>query len=111
MVFRHINSSKITSGVTADGFNVVEQNVIRLLNVSQPQTLFPDIFQNPMEKLHSFFVEGTGSGKMLTYFRVLGRVTVALYIMVLNYVFKRAASFFCVVTLLDLLQGYNKCTY
>ena len=24
------------------------------------------------------FVEGTGSGKMLTYFRVLGRVTVAL---------------------------------
>ena len=26
------------------------------------------------------FVEGTGSGKMLTYFQVLGRVTVALYI-------------------------------
>ena len=46
------NKAKITSGVTADVFNVVEQNVIRLLNVCQPQTLFPAIFQNPMEKSH-----------------------------------------------------------
>ena len=29
-----------------DGFNVLEQNVIHLFNVSQPQTLFTDIFHN-----------------------------------------------------------------
>ena len=43
------------------GYYPAEQNVIRLLNVSQPQTLFRAIFQNPMEKLHWFFDEGTGS--------------------------------------------------
>ena len=39
LFFRHVNSSEITRGVTADGFNVLEQNVIRLFNVSQPQDL------------------------------------------------------------------------
>ena len=41
----------------------------------QPQTLFRAILQNPMEKLH-WFLSKEPEG---VYFRVLGRVTVALY--------------------------------
>ena len=41
------------------GYYPAEQNVICLFKVCQPQTLFRAIFQNPMEKLHCFFVEGT----------------------------------------------------
>ena len=49
---RFSDTSKITSGVTADVFNVVEQNVIRLLNRCQPQTLFRAIFQKLVQKTH-----------------------------------------------------------
>ena len=45
----------VTSGVTADGFNVVEQNVICLFNLCQLKTLFREIAL--------LFVEGTGRGK------------------------------------------------
>jgi len=36
-------------------------------------------FPKPYGEIALLFGEGTGSGKMLTCFRVLGRVTVALY--------------------------------
>ena len=53
------DSKMIKVGQTCGDYPT-KQNVIRLLNVCQPQTLFRAIFQNPMEKLHCIFVEGTG---------------------------------------------------
>jgi len=68
------NKAKITSGVTADVFNVVEQNSSICVNYRLYFEPFSKIqWRNPIGS------EGTGSGKMLTLFRVLGLVTAPLY--------------------------------
>ena len=41
--------------------------------------LISSYFPKSYGEIALFFVEGTGSGKMITYFRVLGRVTVTVY--------------------------------